>query len=221
MRKVSYLILILINLGLVGCAARNYTTAPLANIPSVAGIYHKVKKGESLWQISKQYNVEIKDIVKANKIPDTSKINAGQSLFIPYANKFSHNINHTTEEPKFIWPVRGKVIVHFGMNYNGIKSKGISIEAEEGTDVVAASSGKVSFCDDKVKGRGKTIIIDHADGFVTVYAHNSELLVKAGDIVKQGQVIAKVGSTGRANTPQLYFEIRKGHIPKNPFYYLP
>ena len=222
MRKILYLIiLILFNLGLVGCAVKNYTPASLASIPSVPGIYHKVRKGETLWQISKRYNVEAKDIVKANKIPDASRINAGQSLFIPYTSKSSHDISYATEKPEFIWPVKGKVIAYFGMNYNGVKSKGISIKAKEGTDVVAASSGRVSFCDDKVKGRGKTIIIDHDNNFVTVYAHNSELLVKVGDVVKQGQIIAKVGSTGRVKTPQLYFEIRQGHIPKNPFYYLP
>lgn len=107
------------------------------------------------------------------------------------------------------------------MKYNKVKSKGVRIKAKEGTKIKAARSGEISFCEDKLKGSGKIIIIDHRDGFVTVYAHNSVNLVKVGQRVTQGQMIAKVGSTGRTNTSQLYFEIRKGHIPQNPFYYLP
>jgi len=72
-----------------------------------------------------------------------------------------------------------------------------------------------------MKGFGKTIIIDHGDGFSTVYAYNSQLVVKLGDRVTRKMVIAKIGDTGRAQSPRLHFEIRKNKIPKNPFYYLP
>ena len=102
-----------------------------------------------------------------------------------------------------------------------IKQKGINIRGRQGEKVIAARSGRVSFCSDYVKGYGKLIIIDHSDKFQTIYAHNSRNLVKQGDEVKQGTVIAKVGSTGRVSTPQLHFEIRKDSCPTNPFYYLP
>ncbi len=222
MKKIIYLLIALILVvSFTGCAAKGYRRPSLANIPSTPGVYHKVKKGETLWKISKEYNVNLEDIVRANKIPDASKVNAGQSVFIPYAGKPVHNTKSAVESSGFIWPVKGKVIVHFGMKYSGVKSKGILIKAKEGDKIVAARGGKVSFCNDKLKGKGKTIIINHEDGFVTVYAHNSENLVSLGERVKQGKVIAKVGTTGRAKIPELYFEIRKGHIPKNPFYYLP
>jgi murein DD-endopeptidase MepM/ murein hydrolase activator NlpD len=81
-------------------------------------------------------------------------------------------------------------------------------------------SGRVIFSEDKVRGFGKTVIIDHGDGIQTVYSHNSEILVKIGEDVRQGKPVAKVGSGGRGNSPYLHFEIRKRHKPQNPFYYL-
>ena len=97
----------------------------------------------------------------------------------------------------------------------------IDIQARDGMVVAASRSGRVIFSEEKVKGFGKTVIIDHGDGIQTVYSHNSEILVKIGEDVKQAQPIAKVGSTGRGNSPYLHFEIRKRHKPQNPFYYLP
>lgn len=221
MRKIFYSILsFILILTFAGCATKKYQAISTKHLPSIPGIYHKVKKGETLWSISKKYSVDLERIVNINKIPNASKINTGQSLFIPYA-KQSSSTTLLSDDSGFIWPVKGKVAIHFGMKCNGVKSKGIYIKAKQNTDVVAIQSGKVSFCDDKLKGRGKTIIINHKDAFVSVYAHNSKNLVKVGDIVNQGQRIAKVGSTGRIQSSQLYFEIRKGHIPKNPFYYLP
>ena len=207
-----------------GCAAKKKSMPKISNIASVPGIYHKVANNETLWNISKDYNIRLDDLVAANKIPDASKINSGQLIFIPNAAKDTYteiNKSFSTSDSGFIWPVKGRVLTHFGIRYNGIKSKGIKIKAKEGVKIVAARSGEISFCEDKVKGKGRTIIIDHHDGFITVYAHNSENLVTAGQAVRQGETIAKVGSTGRSETPQLYFEIRKGHKPQNPFYYLP
>lgn len=218
------IVMVVILINILGCAAKKYSSTKISNIVSVPGIYHKVKRGQTLWGISKAYNVDLQEIVKVNKIPDASKINSEQLIFIPYAEKSTYDENvkgSVNPESDFIWPVKGKLIVHFGMKYDGVKNKGIRIKAKKGIKVKAARSGEVSFCEDKVKGKGKIIIIDHYDGFVTVYAHNSENLVKVGQKVKQGEIIAKVGSTGRTDTAQLYFEIRKGHIPQNPFYYLP
>ena len=101
------------------------------------------------------------------------------------------------------------------------KNKGVDIRAREGTKIVASRSGRVNFVSNRLKGYGKTIIIDHLDGFQTVYAHNSQNLVDVNQRVSQGETIAKVGKTGRADKPTLHFEIRKNHKPQNPFYYLP
>jgi len=142
-------------------------------------------------------------------------------LFIPYAKNVINIDISKEKEQGFIWPLKRKVIIFYGTKKNNIKQKGINIRGRQGEKIVAARSGRVSFCSDYVKGYGKLIIIDHSDKFQTVYAHNSQNLVKQGDEVKQGTVIAKVGSTGRVSTPQLHFEIRKDSYPMNPFYYLP
>ena len=120
----------------------------------------------------------------------------------------------------FIWPVRGDVIVPFGVN-GKTRNKGIEIKTYEGAPVLAAKSGRVVYCDSRLKGFGNTVIIDHGEGLQTVYAYNSQILVKLGDSVEQGSVIAKAGSTGRASGASLHFEIRKNSEPQNPRYYLP
>jgi murein DD-endopeptidase MepM/ murein hydrolase activator NlpD len=201
-----------------GCARRIPITPPTSK-----GIYHRVEKGQTLWKISKAYGVDMATLIDVNRLPDPSKISAGQLLFIPGVieeRKIPQRITSPSRQG-FIWPVEGEVISFYGMKSNGMKSKGISISASEGTLVKAAKDGKVSFVNERVKGRGKVIIIDHLDGYLTLYAHNSQILVSLGEMVKQGQVIAKVGKSGRVKKPQLYFEIRKGHSAKNPFYYLP
>ncbi len=157
-------------------------------------------------------------------MPDASDIDVGQKILIPGAKK-AININQSAIVPKkskkgYIWPLKGKIISYYGSKIDGVKNKGIDIKVKKGYPVVASRSGKVVFCDNKVKGMGKVIILEHKNGYSTLYAHNSENLVDCGDYVVQNQVIAKAGDTGRATTPSLHFEIRKGHKPKNPYYYL-
>ncbi len=122
------------------------------------------------------------------------------------------------------WPVRGKVVREFGNQVHPVfgtrtVSNGIEIAASEGTDVRSVFSGKVVFSE-WFKGYGQSIIISHPDGFYTMYAHNSELLVQRGDTVERGQVIASVGFTGALSEPSLYFEIREKDKPVNPFLWL-
>ena len=226
-KSVSYLILCFLFCSLIftGCKTTRSSRSTLVNLKSTPGKYHKVKRGETLWSISRSYGLSIDEIVKINRISDASMIKVSQLVFIP--DNPQKTVSKQTvssfikAEGNFLWPVKGKVISYYGVKYNGIKSKGIKIKARRGQEVKAARSGTISFCEDKVKGKGKTIIINHGDGFLTVYAHNSENLVDLGETVKQGQAIALVGNTGRCEHPQLYFEIRKGHKPQNPFYYLP
>ena len=190
---------------------------------SVPGRYHEVRRGQTLWGISRMYNMELTAIVRANRLPDASKIEVGQLIFIPEGGeiKKSGEPNAAKVSESFAWPVKGAVSSYFGSTKDMAKNKGIDIEAPVGTCVKASRSGKVTFVSDHMKGYGKTVIIDHLDGFETVYAHNTENLVTAGQNVTQGQTVARVGDTGRAEAPSLHFEIRKGHKPQNPFYYLP
>lgn len=116
------------------------------------------------------------------------------------------------QQPQFIWPVEGKVIAKFSAG----KNDGIKIKIPEGTAIKAAAAGDVLYAGSELKGFGNLLLIKHKGGWVTAYAHNSSLLVKKGDKVKQGQVIAKSGKTGDAKEPQLHFEVRKGKQPVDP-----
>jgi murein DD-endopeptidase MepM/ murein hydrolase activator NlpD len=121
---------------------------------------------------------------------------------------------------EFLWPVKGKIISGFGSKPGGLHNDGINIEAAPGSRVVAAENGVVAYAGNELRGFGNLLLIRHADGWVTAYAHNDKLLVKRGDRVKRGQVIAQVGSTGNVTSPQLHFEIRKGTEPVDPLKYL-
>jgi len=90
----------------------------------------------------------------------------------------------------------------------------------EGTPVKAAEDGVVAYAGNELKGYGNLVLIRHANGYVTAYAHASELLVKRGDAIKRGQVIAKSGQSGEVASPQLHFEIRKGSTPVDPLQFL-
>jgi murein DD-endopeptidase MepM/ murein hydrolase activator NlpD len=122
--------------------------------------------------------------------------------------------------PTFRWPVRGKVIAGYGAKTNGKSNDGINLAVPEGTPVKAAEDGVVAYSGNELKGYGNLILVRHANGYVTAYAHASELLVKRGDTIKRGQVIAKSGQSGEVASPQLHFEIRKGSQPVDPLQFL-
>ncbi len=122
--------------------------------------------------------------------------------------------------PGFRWPVRGRIIAGFGPKTNGQQNDGINLAVPEGTPVKAAEDGVVAYAGNELKGYGNLVLVRHANGFVTAYAHASELMVKRGDQIKRGQVIARSGQTGTVTSPQLHFEIRKGSAPVDPTQYL-
>jgi murein DD-endopeptidase MepM/ murein hydrolase activator NlpD len=122
--------------------------------------------------------------------------------------------------PTFRWPVRGKVITSYGAKTNGKSNDGINLAVPEGTPVKAAEDGVVAYSGNELKGYGNLVLVRHANGYVTAYAHASELLVKRGDAIKRGQVIAKSGQSGEVGSPQLHFEIRKGSTPVDPLQFL-
>ncbi len=120
----------------------------------------------------------------------------------------------------FVWPVQGKVISKFGATSDGLRNDGINIAAPAGAPVMAAADGTVAYAGNQLRGFGNLVLIRHANGLISAYAHNQSLLVKKGDKVKRGAVIARVGSTGNVSKPQLHFEIRKGEDPVDPMKYL-
>ncbi len=122
--------------------------------------------------------------------------------------------------PSFRWPARGRIIAGFGPQPNGLQNDGINVAVPEGTPVKAAEDGVVAYAGNELKGYGNLVLVRHANGFVTAYAHASEILVKKGDAIKRGQVIAKSGQSGTVTSPQLHFEIRKGSTPVDPAQYL-
>jgi murein DD-endopeptidase MepM/ murein hydrolase activator NlpD len=122
--------------------------------------------------------------------------------------------------PRFRWPANGRVIAGFGPTTNGQQNDGINIALPENTPVKAAEDGVVAYAGNELKGYGNLVLVRHPNGYVTAYAHAKELMVKRGDQVKRGQIIARSGQTGNVNAPQLHFEVRKGASPLDPIKFL-
>jgi len=203
-----------------GCSTTPYVKPlPQRDVFSLPGIYHKVEKGETLWRISRRYGVDLEQLIRANRISDSTSIEIGQQIFIPDQLRDKSLEYKYAESDDFIWPARGRIICAFGHNFNNMANKGINIFPYDSKDIVASRSGKVVFLSEKFAGLGKTVILDHGDGFFTVYAANSETFVKPGESIKKGTVIARVTGTGKNG--YLHFEIRKGHLAQNPTFYLP
>lgn len=116
----------------------------------------------------------------------------------------------------FLWPVQGRVISRYGPKAGGLHNDGVNIAAPRGTPVRAAENGVVVYAGSELKGFGNMVLVKHADGYVTAYAHTADILVQRGDKVRRGQAIARVGSTGNVDSPQLHFEIRQGRKAINP-----
>jgi murein DD-endopeptidase MepM/ murein hydrolase activator NlpD len=120
----------------------------------------------------------------------------------------------------FRWPVQGRIVSAFGPKSDGGHNDGIDLAVPLGTSVMAAENGVIAYAGDELKGYGNLVLIRHSNNWVSAYAHNDEILVKRGDQVRRGQVIAKAGRTGQASQPQLHFELRKGSRPVDPTKYM-
>jgi murein DD-endopeptidase MepM/ murein hydrolase activator NlpD len=202
-----------------GCAATIYD--PETGMYYRPGrVYHTVKKGETLWRIAKIYNVSIEEIVESNKISNAAFIEANQRIFIPGARELK-KIYIPKDDPnkdEFAWPIRGEIIRYFNTTKDTHFSKGICIKANDKEIVEASRQGQIVFAD-YLSGYDYTLIIDHLDGYLSVYSRNSKLLAKEGDFIYKGDPVARVGKKGRLAF--LYFEIREGTKSNNPLYYLP
>jgi murein DD-endopeptidase MepM/ murein hydrolase activator NlpD len=217
---------------LPGCAQR--TASPPPPSPQASGVYHIVKPGENLYRIGKAYDISIEEIARANSIKDPSRIQSGQRLLIPgamrqlpvetiapveisHANRSTVSTDATNET--LIWPIAGTINSGFGARGSGFHD-GIDIAGVEGSPIRVIEKGEVIYSD-QIRGYGNIVIVRHSGGIVSVYAHNQVNLVRAGQSVEQGEVIAKVGSTGRVTGPHLHFEIRKNNVAQDPLGYLP
>lgn len=120
------------------------------------------------------------------------------------------------EGTRFLWPARGRIISNFGPREGGLHNDGINIAAPKGSPILAADSGVVAYAGSELKGFGNLLLIKHAGGWTTAYAHADRLLVKRGDRVRRGQTIATIGNSGGVTRPQLHFEIRRGSRAVNP-----
>ena len=116
----------------------------------------------------------------------------------------------------FSWPVQGEIIAEFGPSQRGVHNDGVNIAASEGASVGAAAKGRVAFVGTNIKSFGKLVLVKHDGGIITAYAHLGDISVTEGDIVTAGQSIGTIGRSGRVNSPQLHFEIRKSRQPIDP-----
>lgn len=171
-----------------------------------------VKVAEATKSETKQKIATDKVATTAPVKKETKKISSDPSKKLPTITARSSS--------KFSWPVRGKILSHYGAKSSGLFNDGINISAARGTVVKAAENGVVAYAGNEVKGMGNLIIIQHASGWMTVYAHMDSLAVKRGTRVSVGQKIGTVGASGKVDSPQLHFEIRKGTKAYNPSNYL-
>jgi murein DD-endopeptidase MepM/ murein hydrolase activator NlpD len=197
------------------------------------GVYHVVERHQTFYRICKTYGVDLKEVASLNGISDPSKIQTGQRIFIPGAKKVLKveiYIDDVTAEQgeklkiaykklDFIWPVEGKISDVFE-EAESRRHQGIDISSPIGTLIRASNAGMVIYSNNTIKGYGNLIILRHSEEYVTVYAHNQMNLVEEGTWVEKGQIIGKVGQTGKATGPHLHFEIRKNNKPLDPFLFL-
>jgi murein DD-endopeptidase MepM/ murein hydrolase activator NlpD len=189
-------------------------TAPSRVSAAVYDTY-TVQKGDTLWSISRRLGISLKELLQANGLKENATLRIGQKLRVPSRGGVASS---SRNQSGFIWPLGGRISSYFGRRGRGFHC-GIDIVAPSGTIIRAARDGVVSFSG-WMNGYGRVVIVTHSSGLQTVYAHNSVNLVREGQRVRQGDPIARVGSTGNATCPHLHFEIRQGGRPVDPLQFL-
>jgi murein DD-endopeptidase MepM/ murein hydrolase activator NlpD len=220
-------LLVFVFFSVAGCASQTTISKPRPQ-----GTYHVVTPGETLFRIGKAYGLTYQELARVNGIKDAGQIRVGQRIFIPGATHPLPVETITPAEPApaapvspepgfetFLWPVNGTINSGFGPRGSSFHD-GIDIAAPEGTPILAIEAGEVIYSD-QLRGYGNMVIVRHAGGIVSVYAHNEANLVREGQAVARGEVVARVGSTGRVSGPHLHFEIRKNNAAQDPLRYLP
>lgn len=212
---------------------KNNTIKPgqILQIPPISGVVHKVKSGETIYSIAKKYKVEAQNIINFpfNEFadPETFALRPGQIIYVPGGvieeEKVTIPSRRVIAEVKagskgtgrFIWPAGGR-ITQYPVWYH----MALDIANRSAPDIIAADGGTVVYSGCVRYGYGCHIVIDHGNGFSTLYAHLSSLYVSVGQRVVQGQTIGKMGSTGRSTGIHLHFEVRQGGRLLNPLSYL-
>ncbi len=220
-----------------------YEQNPYASYNGPDGVYHPVKKGQTLYAIAKAYGMHVDELQRINGIWQPAALEEGQYLWIPNAKRIVYVAPTVPGAPgvvkkhppkkkarpkpkavsakkKLMWPIKGGVLTSRFGTRNGKNHHGIDIGARRGTPILASSSGTVKFSGWGPTGYGLMIIIKHPGNLTTVYAHNSRNLVKKGNKVKRGQMIARVGKTGRASGPHVHFDVLNDTHAKKPLLYL-
>lgn len=203
-------------------------------IPNQDGIFYKVAKGDTLKKIADKYGIYVEAIMTANSIGSDTALIAGSEIFLPGAKEIVSSSSASSgtvvkasdrgSSTGFRWPLRGRINSRFGYRKDPFVGRkdlhtGLDIGAPRGTRIAAAASGVVVYTG-WMGGYGQTVVIDHGRGYKTLYGHCSKILVKQGQRVSSGQVIAAVGATGRATGSHLHFEIRVNNVPVNPLKHL-
>ena len=211
-------------------------------IPSVR--IHRVASGDTLYSVSRRYETDMYTVASINQIEAPFTIHIGRDLRLPDRRASRRETaavgsaqapevqateppatQNTKQKPvsrttRFVWPLRGTVISGFGPKPGGLHNDGINIAASAGAAVVAADGGVVAYAGNELRGFGNLLLLRHAGGWTTAYAHNEKLLVKRGQRVARGHVIARAGTSGRVGRPQLHFELRKGSDAIDPLGFL-
>jgi murein DD-endopeptidase MepM/ murein hydrolase activator NlpD len=226
-----WLVFFILTIFTSGCSFKFHLT-PAKTTPSV--IYHVVQKGETLWHISQVYNSSVAAIKDVNNLI-TDEIEVNQRLLIPHAEKtkkipssatprierpvklsaiIKPTPKRTTGAPVFSRPLSGKIL----STTEEAKHEGrISIEGKPGETITTSRAGQVFFTGE-TKGYSTTLIVDHLDGFYSVYGGDIEITARKGEILTKNGIIGKMIST--REKPKLFFEIRRGTEPVNPLNYL-
>jgi murein DD-endopeptidase MepM/ murein hydrolase activator NlpD len=191
-------------------------------IPNINGLIYKVRPADNLASISKRFNIDTTRIVDANDL-GSSRLISGQSLFIPGARLPDSEVKQALGQ-KVAWPARGPLSSFFGYRddpFTGVRRfhAGIDIVVNSGTPVRAAIDGKVSDVGYNAN-YGNYIILNHADGFQTLYGHLTSATVAVGSRVAQGSMIGISGNTGYSTGPHLHFGLFRRSLPLNPLKYL-
>jgi len=199
----------------------------------IRGIHHLVQHGQTLWRIARTYGVGVDELAAANSIADPTELTVGTSLFVPGATVTLEvpvysataaapaKLDAGMPRGEWIWPVSGgRIVSYYGAPRKTHRHQGVDIQGLHGTGVVAASPGRVVYSGDSMRGYGKTVIVDHGGGYRSLYAHNSKLIVREGQRVKRGQLIARVGQSGNASSDHCHFEIRKNDVTIDPLRYV-
>jgi murein DD-endopeptidase MepM/ murein hydrolase activator NlpD len=197
-----------------------------------------VVKGDTLYGISRKHGVDMSELTRLNGLKSPYRLEIGDKLTLPPQARARVTVasgksssNKTPRKPVaappprsgggFAWPVNGKVLSSFGPKKGGLHNDGINIAAKKGASVKVTDAGTIAYAGNELPGYGNMILVRHSGGWVSAYGHLSQVLIKRGDKVKRGQIIARAGSTGKVTTPQLHFELRKGATAVDPKKYLP